>query len=1010
MRKILFVTIILTISVPIFAYSQSKALLQKDELEQNFRNPPTFAKPYVWWHWMGSNFSKYGITKDLEAMKAAGIGGATIFNLTSAVQESNAPTGNLPWPEQTYRSPAYWEAVRFAASEADRLGLEIGLHNSVGYSTTGGPWITEEQGMQKVVWTSVDVEGGKTVYIDFPKPTLAKAESLDKSSDKRATFYKEIAIIAVPMADSFGLKDEINLTSLADKDGNLKWNAPTGNWKVVRIGYSPTMVPSHPIPEELIGKALEVDKMSTKLNEYHWHVVIDSIKQHLGDYVGKSFKHLLIDSYESGYQNWTANFREEFIKRKGYDPGPWLVCFGKPVTNAKDNKQRKIINSEEETKRFEWDYTDVINRLYNDNGWQVGKRICNENKLKLNWEPYSGPFDIVEGAGVPDLPMGEFWTGGKGGINAAIPAAARAAGKTIVGAESFTGWPNNAKFNEDPAFLKPSADGTYASGVNRLVLHHWVHQPFDDKYQPGMGMGWWGTHFSRHQTWFEPGKAFFSYLARTQVLLQYGEQVADYLCIDKQDSFSDMIATNDFLVRDIKVANNQVILPSGRKYAFIVFPNGGTMLSAVAEKVKQLVVDGAYIVSPKPKTSPSLQDYPNADIKLQTIGDEVWGNGTEYNYGKGWVTTNIKTAIAKCNITPDCIIESADTAKDIRYVHRQKGTTNIYYIANLNANPQKVTVSFPLYNPIDNNPNNSSGPEVPEIWNAEDATITDAAVWGIKDGRTYVTLFLKGVQSLFVVLRHQYYPPAHSVTSISFSDKLQDEKITTRNHKAYFIAYRPLTAQVGLSNGDTKTITINPPAPTLLSGSWHVSFNPKLNKQFGLDFPELIDFSKSDNPNVKYFAGTAHYTKTINITAAELTKGKKIMLDLGTVNDIVQLSVNQKDLGVLWYPPYKIDITNALTVGENTLDIAVTNNWANRLIGDEQEPADFVLGTERFLKGVVVGSPLKEYPDWFNKNQPRPSQGRKAFTNWYYYKKDSPLQPAGLAGPVRLQFGEAVEL
>jgi len=244
----MLVVLFLTISLPFVGFSQSKALLQKDELEQNFLNPPTFAKPYVWWHWMGSNFSKYGITKDLEAMKAAGIGGATIFNLTSAVQESNAPTGKLPWPEQTYRSPAYWEAVRFAASEADRLGLEIGLHNSVGYSTTGGPWIKEEQGMQKVVWTSVDVEGGKTVSIDFPKPILAKTESLDKSIDKRATFCKVIAILAVPIADSFGLKDEVNLTSLADKDGNLKWDAPAGNWKVYRIGYSPTMVPPPPHP------------------------------------------------------------------------------------------------------------------------------------------------------------------------------------------------------------------------------------------------------------------------------------------------------------------------------------------------------------------------------------------------------------------------------------------------------------------------------------------------------------------------------------------------------------------------------------------------------------------------------------------------------------------------------------------------------------------------------------------------------------------------------------------
>ncbi len=995
-RKIPILAVLIFI-MPALLFAQSKVSKESDELEQRFLNPPTSSKPYVWWHWMGSNFSKYGITKDLEAMKAAGIGGATIFNLTSAVQESAAPTENLPWPEQTYRSAAYWEAVRFAASEAERLGLEIGLHNSVGYSTTGGPWVKQEQGMQKLVWDSKMVEGGKKVSITVNKPILPKEEYNYSEPQRKANYYKDIVILAVPKADSFGLKDVVNLTNLADNEGNINWSVPSGSWTIYRFGNKPTMKEPHPIPDELIGKTLEVDKMDATANEYHWHVVIDSIKEHLGEYVGKSFKHLLIDSYESGYQNWTATFRAEFIKRKGYDPLPWLVSFSKSVTGAKDNNGMKIINSEIETKRFDWDYTDMINRLYNDNGWQIGKKICNENNLKLQWEPYSGPFDIVEGAGLPDLPMGEFWNHGKGGISAAIPAAARAAGKTVVGAESFTGWPINSKFTEDPAFLKASAEGTYASGVNRLVLHHWVHQPFDDKYQPGMGMGWWGTHFSRYQTWLEPGKAFFSYLGRTQALLQYGEQSADYLCVDKQDGFSDLIATNDFIVKDIRVENHQIILPSGRKYAFVVFPTGVTMLPIVAEKIKKLVAYGAYVVSPKPVASPSLQDYPIADANVKAIGDEIWGNGVENNYQKGWVTTNIKNAIAKCNITPDCIIEKANSEKDIKYVHRQKDNTHLFYVTNTDNNPEKVILSFKV-----------TGLQ-PELWQAEDASISLAPVWKEENGRTFVQLFLKGVQSVFVVFRKPSISTKH-VTAVAYDDSVGDSKLIFAEGKSKLLVYNKVSGTATLSDGKRHSYEAKPAEPKIIEGGWHIDFNPKMNKPFSLDFSSLIDFSNHSNPEVKYFSGTAHYIKMINITANELVEGKRVMLDLGTVNDIVQVSVNQKDLGVLWYPPYKIDITNALKVGDNNLDIAVTNNWANRLIGDEQEPADFVLGKNQVMRGVDVGSPLKAYPDWFIKNQPRPSQGRKAFTNWYYYKKDSPLQPAGLAGPVRLQYGEAIDL
>ena len=995
-KKTLLVSLFIATFFPLCLFAQ-KGVAHKDDLERDFLNPPTTSKPYVWWHWMGSNFSKYGITKDLEAMKAAGIGGATIFNLTSAVQESHAPTENLPWPKQTYRSPAYWEAIRFAAQEAERLGLEIGLHNSVGYSTTGGPWIKEEQGMQKLVWSSIDVEGGSTVSVNVPNPEKPTETGWGGNS-RKATYFKDIAMLALPIADSIGLKEVVNITSFSDGHGNVNWNAPAGKWKIVRIGNSPTMISPHPVPDELLGKALEVDKMDANLSKYHWNTVIEPIKKNLGEYIGKSFKHLLIDSYESGYQNWTANFREEFIKRKGYDPIPWLVSFGKPITNSKDNKQRRIINSAEETKRFEWDYTDVINRLFNENGWQIGKKICNDNNLKLQWEPYSGPFDIVEGAGLPDLPMGEFWTGGKGGINGAIPAAARAAGKTVVGAESFTGWPTNGKFTEDPEFLKPSADGTYASGVNRLVLHHWVHQPFDDKYQPGMGMGWWGTHFSRHQTWAEPGKAFFSWLGRSQVLLQFGEQVADYLCIDKQDGFSDLISTNDFLIRNIKVDNHQIILPSGRKYAFILFPKGDTILPAVAEKIKELVAAGGYIVSSQPKASPSLQDFPNADLKIKAIGETVWNNKLENNYGKGWVTNNVKNAISKCNITPDFTIEKAESAQNIKYVHRQKDNEHVFFVANTASQPQQMTLSFRV-----------SGLQ-PEVWQAENGLIEIASVWKEEAGRTVVQLLLKGNQSIFVVFRKSSDKTIHA-TSIDYSTSgANDCALALQNNKPSFIAYKEASAKVNLSDGTMHSITIKPVEAREITGGWHVAFHPKMNQPFELDFPTLIDFCKHDIKEVNYFAGTATYTKQIQITAAELTKGKRVLLDLGKVNDIVNMTINQKDLGVMWYATYKKDITEALKVGDNTLTIAVTNNWANRLIGDEQEPEDIVFGKERVMKNENVGRPLKEYPDWFIKNQPRPSQGRKAFTNWYYYKKESPLQPAGLVGPVKLQFGEAKEL
>jgi hypothetical protein len=958
-----------------------------DDLESLFRNPPDSARPYVWWHWMGPNFSKSGITKDLEAMKATGIGGATIFNLTSAVQESHAPTLNNPWPEQTYRSPAYWEAMRFAAAEAERLGLEIGLHNTVGYATTGGPWIDEERCMQHLVWSDTLVNGGSTLTLKLKKAEF-KQEPDWGQTGRAISFYKDIVVLAVPADKKEIASDEVIQLSLNyDHDRGLKWNAPPGKWKVYRMGHATTGAEPHPVPDELIGKVLEADKMSAEQSAWHWNNVIEPVKTHLGEYIGKSFRHMLIDSYEAGGQNWTPGFREEFIKRKGYDPIPWLVSFSATVALGKQSKDRRIVGSRDQTARFDWDYRDVINQLFFENGWNIGKKMLNDATLELQFEPYTGPFNTAQGAALADIPMAEFWTSGSGGVNPAVVAAARAAGKTVVGAEAYTGRPEVSQYTEDPAFLKPSTDLAFSQGINRMILHHWVHQPFDDKYQPGMGMGWWGTHFGRHQTWFEPGKAFFDYLARSQAMLQYGEQPAETLSVGRLDAGSDLLSPSDFLAMDIRAENGRVVLPGGRTYAFVVFPEGGRMLPEVAQKIKSLVAAGAVVVSTKPISSPSLKDFPRCDDHVREIAQEVWGDKPSNQHGKGWVFTRKADAIAQTGTSPWFRVQNATQPDDIGIAHRQSSQADVFFVANLSDKPQRMEVSFRV-----------SGKQ-PELWQAEDGRIGRAPVWSEESGRTSVHLGLNGNQSVFVVFRSKPSKTDHPVSvTVSDPDANWSTAFNSRGNPV-LRSSGMVSAEVVYASGKKKPVTSKTIGPEEIKGPWKVTFAPKLDQPFEMDFPELIDFSKHDSTAVKYFAGTAIYQKQITVEAKALGGNQRMALDLGEMNDIAEVRVNGKSAGVLWYPPYATDITTLLEPGSNVLEILVTINWANRLIGDEQEPADFEWGDDR---GKELGRAMLAYPDWFVKDQPRPSQGRKTFSVWYYYRNDSPLKPAGLVGPVML--------
>jgi hypothetical protein len=750
------------------------------------------------------------------------------------------------------------------------------------------------------------------------------------------------------------------------------------------------MVTPHPVPDELIGKTLEVDKMSIPYSTFHWNTVLDPFKKYLKPYLGNSFKYMHVDSYEAHDQNWTENFQQQFIQLKGYDPLPWLLTFTPTVTDHKKGVKQQPRNSTEQTERFEWDYKDVINRLFYNNGWDVAKKMIHEANLQFSWEPYKGPFETSEGAAMADFPMGEFWTQGRSGIGSDVTAAARAAGKPIIGAEAFTSQPQNSKWTDDPAFLKPSGDAGFASGANRFILHHWVHQPFDDKYQPGMDMGWWGTHFGRNQTWFKPGKVFIDYLSRCQALLQYGEQVADVLYLDKLDGYGDLISIKDFLTHPPTIVSGKVVLASGRSYQYLVYPNKGKMLPEVAIQIKQLLNAGATIVAAKPLNSPSLQNFPTCDSIVQNLAREIWGSNSFPKIGKGFLFTTVnelqESRTAAFSLQTAYTIESADSKFIPKVVYRRKGNTHLFFVVNTTNQSQQFTASF-----------NVKGLQ-PELWQAEDATITTAPVWEEKAGRTSVWLNLKSQQTLFVVFKEKTVINDH-VTKVN-SDNLASLQVGVNSKKqTKMFTENASTISVTYASGKENKFNTQPALATLLNSGWNVAFHPKLNTPFTIKMDTLVDFSKHRDDKVKYFAGTATYTCNLNIASKDVNTNKKWILDLGTVNDMVEVTINHKKVGTLWYPPFTIDVSPFMQSGNNEIQIDVTNNWVNRLIGDEQEPADFEWGSDRGDRGHA----MKAYPDWFIKNQPRPSSGRKSFSIWYYNRKDSPLQPAGLVGPVLLK-------
>jgi len=190
-----------------------------------------------------------------------------------------------------------------------------------------------------------------------------------------------------------------------------------------------------------------------------------------------------------------------------------------------------------------------------------------------------------------------------------------------------------------------------------------------------------------------------------------------------------------------------------------------------------------------------------------------------------------------------------------------------------------------------------------------------------------------------------------------------------------------------------KISTLNDPIE--LNGEWTVNFPQGLGAPDQIELPRLSSLHTHALDGVKYFSGTAAYLKKFKIDMAFIADGKRVFLDLGRIAVIAEVAVNGKNLGTVWKPPYRVDITEAVISGDNELQVKVTNLWPNRLIGDEQLPEE-----NEYKNFTINGAAIVKLPEWYQQGKPKPEGGRVTFSTWKHFEKDAPLLESGLIGPV----------
>ncbi|MCB2377305.1 DNA-binding protein [Hymenobacter sp. BT635] len=797
----------------------------------------------------------------------------------------------------------------------------------------------------------------------------------------RTTAQQLPASLCVP------LNKVVNLTGKMDANGRLTWTAPPGNWTILRVGHGST----GQINTTGGGaRGLECDKFNpaaVQLQFDSWFG--EAARQGGPELAGRVLKMFHVDSWECGSQNWSTNFATEFQQRRGYDLLPYLpVLTGVPLESA-DVSERVLA-----------DVRQTIAELVNDKFYVTLKERAHAHGCTFSAEAIA-PTMVSDGLlhyQHADVPMGEFWlrspTHDKPNDMFDAISGAHIYGKNIVQAEAFTEL--KLAWDEHPGMLKVLQDRNYALGVNRMVYHVFVHNPWLGR-QPGMTLSGIGLFFQRDQTWWQPGRAWVDYARRCQALLQLGRPVVDVAVFTGEETPRRALLP-DRLVSTLPGIFGEATVARERQR----MANVGLPMREQPEKVSA----SANMATAEQLVDP-LRGYAydsfnkDALLRLATVRNgriELPGGAS---YG-------VLVVPGAHPMDPDSTAMSPAVARRLRELVQAGATvllnrrpTHSPELRNFPAADKEIQqLSAQL--PASNGPlaaavvtpvSYGQGRVVPGPYPAASfetlglprdvvATVngqpTQGLAWNHRAGDGFDIYFisnqLDSARTIHLSLRvtgrvPELWDAVSGETRVAGQWQMADGRtqlpLRLAPNGSVFVVLRQPTTQTAARTGANWTEV--QPLQTL-AGPWQVRFDTRAGGPAQpVPFPELTDWSKSPDAAIRHYSGTAEYTKSFRWKPNKRGP-QRVWLELGTVANLADVQVNGKSCGIAWTVPYRVDITAAVQKGDNQLRILVTNTWANRLIGDQALPP------EQRLTHTTAPSPAAT----------------------------KPLLPAGLLGPVRL--------
>ena len=766
----------------------------------------------------------------------------------------------------------------------------------------------------------------------------------------------------------------VDLTDSIDERGRLEWNVPPGRWTIMRFVCANTGAPLR-LPSPNSG-GLAIDHFNSEATRAHFDYMIGLLRKEIGDFKNTALKQMYVCSYELSGSTWTPDFLEQFETRRDYDMTRYL-----PVLSG------SVVRDHKTTEQFRYDFRKTLGDLLVDAFYKTAREISNEHGLQLCAEAggpgpplHQVPVDALKALGALDIPRGEFWKEHNVWVVKETACAAHIYGKRIVDMESFTSWRH---WQDGPFELKAIADRALCGGTNHFTFHTSAHNP------PDAGKPGWvyhaGTHMNPSLAWWPKAKPFIDYLSRCSFLLQEGLFVADVCYYYGDQGFNfvppkhvdpslgygyDYDVTNaEVILTRMSVDSGRIVLSDGMSYELLVLPDRDDMDLDVLKKIEKLVKAGATVVGRRPITASGLTDYPQRGQQVEKLASKLWGpcdgkNVKEQRYGKGRIIQgrSLRDILEKRGIGPDFSFTSDNSDASLDYVHRRTKDADVYFVSNTRATWEQVACTFRVFD------------KVPELWNPVSGRMHKQMLYESLDDGTRVPLRLSPLGSVFVVFREKS-TKNHIAWIMASKEAHLPEVLPGRQNDIELQAFENGGYFLKPARGDEMGVAVeNVPASVEITGPWEVRFAKGWGAPSSKTFPELISWTEDPEDGVKYFSGIAAYHKNFNLSASQLQPDRRVFLDLGRLHFVAEVYLNGESLGILWKPPYRVDVTEAAEPGRNKLVVEVANTWSNRLVGDTKLPED-----KRFCRTNITHSLTWEVP-------------------W----EETPLLESGLLGPVRL--------